>query len=149
MVKKEKIVAFLNYIEQQYSEPMVGYSEVCRRVTLFGCKEDIFKFFMTGFHDGIHGEFQNLVALNYESPVSLDYFLKIWTQFKPSLYTESDRPQCSECMEFDLKIKDEIKSKNMSQVLQWDCKGSENGSFRLLFFSIFSFLIFFNTFRST
>lgn len=145
ILKKEKIVAFLNHIEQQYSEPMVGYSEDSRRVTVFGCKEDVFSFFMTGFHDGIHGDFQNLVALNYESPVSLDYFIKIWAQYKPSLFTESDRPQCSECMSFDLKIKDEIKSKNMSQVLQL----KEEKTVFSLFFNYFYYFLIFLSLRST
>jgi hypothetical protein len=61
----------------------------------------VYHFFCVGNEDGIHGDFQQFVALNDASPVSSNWFMRVWNASFSNLYTESDKPQCPEC--FDLK----------------------------------------------
>jgi hypothetical protein len=60
---------------EKYSEPLVGnYPEEFRIITLFNDQEAIYRFFMIGNEDGIQGEFENLVRLNFDSPLSYAWF---------------------------------------------------------------------------
>lgn len=56
--KKERICAFLKYLSEKYSEPLIGdFPESHRLITLFEDQSAVFTFFMCGFEDGIQGEF--------------------------------------------------------------------------------------------
>jgi len=114
--KKELIIAFLELMQSSYSEPIVGDAPpAAKRITLFGCKKDVFNFFLTGEQDGIQGEFENLVAQNFDDPVSYSWFEKVWTNNFPYLYTESDKPQCVECFDFDSSKKEALQQKDNVQ----------------------------------
>jgi len=91
---------------QKYSEPIVGDAPPdARRISLFFDKKAVFNFFSTGEEDGIQGDFDGLVACNFDDPVSFRWFEEIWKNEFPHLYTESDTPQCPECFEYDQEMK--------------------------------------------
>jgi len=110
ITKKERIIAFLECIKKNYSEPFMGDApEGARLITLFGDKKAVFYFFTTGEEDGIQGDFDQLVALNFSDPVSFDWFSRIWSENFPHLYTENDKPQCSECFELNEQYKKAVR----------------------------------------
>lgn len=55
-----------------------------------------------------------LTGLNWESPVSYGWFCQIWRRFFSYLYTESDKPQCPECYEYNAALKEHLKAKDMN-----------------------------------
>lgn len=59
----------------------------------------MYHFFCFGQEDGINGDFQQFVALNNVSPVSSNWFMRVWKKTFYNLYTETDKPQCPECFE--------------------------------------------------
>jgi len=83
-------LAFLKHLAEKYAEPVMENSDYIH-LTFFACQEDVFTFFITGFHNGIQGDFDGLVKLNYDSPPSQDYFKRLWNNYFPKMLTESDR----------------------------------------------------------
>lgn len=90
--KKDIIIAFLQYlVDFPYSESVP--SSECNQLNFFQNKEDVFKFFCVGSHDGINGEFEHLISQNLNCPMSFEHFKNTWKIHFPNLLTESDRPQ--------------------------------------------------------
>ena len=89
---------------------MVGCPETNRRITLIPSKQDVYIFMCKGEVNGIRGEMPSWVEDISRNTPSETYFLKIWTKFFPDLYTESGRPQCTTCAEFDTARKEKLKS---------------------------------------
>ena len=105
-------------MQDHYSEPVVRDSSPnTRLISVFENREAIYNFFMTGYEDGIQGEFAGLVKLNFDSPVSYEWFKTVWKNSHPLLYTEDDKPQCPECYEFKEKIKESLRQKDNAQVI--------------------------------
>jgi hypothetical protein len=91
----------------KFSEPLIGdYPEEFRTISLFDDKEAVFRFFMTGSEDGIQGDFEKLVRINFDSPCSFEWFTQVWTKNFPYFYTESDKPQCVQCYNYKIKAKE-------------------------------------------
>lgn len=122
LLKKDRIIAFLRYLQHsKYVEPVPGSCKFNFKndtlgnpenvsLTFFHDKESVFRFFMLGVEDGIPGEFEGMVKLNFESPPSINYFKKLWESDFPFLLTESDRPQCTECFKYDKEAKEALRS---------------------------------------
>lgn len=90
--KKERISAFLKYMyaSDVYSDPIP--SSRFRRISYLIDISPAYRFFMTGFSDGIQGDFSGLVSLNWKIPISFSYFKKIGNLDHELLLTESDVP---------------------------------------------------------
>ncbi len=52
-------------------------------------------------------------------PISEKYFYHIWKNFFPTLYTESDNPQCPECHDLDACIIKSFENKDHSAMYQY------------------------------
>ena len=86
ITKKDRIRTFLKYLasNQFFSEPMVGYSEKSRRITLLPDKESVFVMFSLGEFNGLKGEFSDTWIEEVKSnPTSFYYFNKIWKLIDP------------------------------------------------------------------
>jgi hypothetical protein len=126
ITKKDRILAFMRFLIANYAEPvMEGSSQMC--LSLFHNQDSVFSFFLNGFSDGIQGnlpklisillgDFDGLVKLNFASPPSIEYFKEIWRDYFHNVLTESERPQCVECSQYDSKIKKAISDKDSSLV---------------------------------
>jgi len=65
----------LTYIDENYTEPMVGYPDGYKCITIFGCSKTVFEFFCMGSGGGIEDDnIKPLVALNFKTPVSEGWF---------------------------------------------------------------------------
>jgi hypothetical protein len=95
--KKQRARKFLEYMAEKYGEPVMG-SENTLSLTYFYDKVKVWKFFNHGKIDGLQGEFEGIIAENWNNPISQNYFLTIWRKYFPHLITESEKPQCSECL---------------------------------------------------
>lgn len=105
LTKKDRVTAFLNFLSEILSEPMLGYPEDYRRVSLFPDKPSVYKFFSLGECNGITSDCFEFTKMNEEDPVTLDWFTRVWRNENPLLFTESCRPQCCTCADFNSKIK--------------------------------------------
>jgi hypothetical protein len=55
-----------------------------------------------------------LVKCNFESPITIGWFNTVWQQWFPFLYTESASPQCPECYDFDVGMKERLVTKDLT-----------------------------------
>ncbi len=76
----------------------------------------IFTFFCTNTTDsGI--EDQNVEYykdINYSSPMSYDWFQRVWKSHFPFLYCESETPQCTECHDSKMAQKQALSLKDLA-----------------------------------
>jgi len=115
---KSRVQLFLKFLFQSehFSEPMMGFPESHRRVSLFPTKNSVYQFYGTGEFNGIFGDFPEWVQELKKNPVSEKYFVKIWKDYFPNLFTESDKPQCCFCQQNDEKRKEFFKNKDFAKV---------------------------------
>ncbi|MGZ4851146.1 MAG: hypothetical protein ACXV2C_07185 [Candidatus Bathyarchaeia archaeon] len=59
--------------------------------------------------------FTPMVKLNFDVPLSVVWFKKVWRKNFPFLCTESDSPQCPECYEYGEQIKSALVQKDTAQ----------------------------------
>jgi len=113
--KKYQSIAFLKYIYESeiYSDPIP--STEYRRISYLNDRFGAYSFFMTGFSNGVHGDFEGLVGINWNNPPSFKYFQDIWKQYYPYLLTESDVPQCDICMNFKKQEINALKDNNFAE----------------------------------
>ena len=83
-----------------------------RSLTSFYDKQHVFQYFNSGETNGVVGEFEEIIKLNYREPISRGYFYRLWREAFPLLLTESDRPQCSQCAKHNEIIHNAIVAKD-------------------------------------
>jgi len=80
LTSKEMIISFLEYLYKSdcFVEPMVGYPQDHKRITIFPDKTAVYHYYSIGEYEGIMGDFPEWVKLVGEQPVSEKWFLKVW-----------------------------------------------------------------------
>lgn len=79
----------------------------------------VFHFFCTGEECGIEDDnFIPMVKLNFNSPLTFQWFENVWSKEFPFLYTESDSPQCPECADYTESIRKAHRDKDPTKTAQ-------------------------------
>lgn len=52
------------------------------------------------------------MKLNFDSPCSESWFIQVWKEQFPTLFTENDKPQCVQCFEFKENQKEAFRKKD-------------------------------------
>lgn len=117
--KKNLIVEFLNHLKDNYAEPVVGINGAFQLTQLYD-KAMVYELFLYGTtsHDPGDGFTKKIAEQNFKDPPSSSYFCHLWKKYFPLLITESERPQCTDCCEFDRKIGNAIGQQKIDLKIQ-------------------------------
>lgn len=103
--KETKIIAFLERLVADYSEPVPGATDLNERVlTRFYNKKSLYDLMIENRAHGVKDDFEMMSINLWNDPPTFYYFTCIWRLNFPKLICEGDRPQCTECAEFYSKL---------------------------------------------